>query len=377
MGSSPISLVLKGDDLATLKKVSTDIEGIVKGVKGTVNVSTDMQEGNPELRVMMQRTNAAQYGITSYQLAKALEAALDGTTATTLKSNGEETDIVLSLSDDYKESVENLKQIVVKSPTGQNVTVGEICDFAYDNSPSQITRQDQVRTVTISSNVSGRDLQSVSKDIEKAISKYQLPAGYSIETGGEQQDMAESFTNLFYALLLSLLLIFMILASQFESLLQPFIIMMAIPFALTGAFMALFLTGTPLSMPAFLGLIMLSGIVVNNSILLIDFINKNKEVYPTREEAILNAGRFRIRPIVMTMMVACLGLLPLALGVGSGGELQSPMGVTVIGGLLFSTVITLVIVPVIYTIMDDRHMKRMARKAEKKERKHQLAQEEA
>ncbi len=377
MGSSPVSLVLKGDDLVTLKKVSTDVEGIVKGVKGTVNVTTDMQEGNPELRVMMQRTNAAQYGITSYQLAKALESALDGTTATTLKTNGEETDIVLSLSDDYKESVENLKQIVVKSPTGQNVTVGEICDFAYDNSPSQITRQDQVRTVTISSNVSGRDLQSVSKDIDKAIAKYQLPAGYSIETGGEQQDMAESFTSLFYALLLSLLLIFMILASQFESLLQPFIIMMAIPFALTGAFMALFLTGTPLSMPAFLGLIMLSGIVVNNSILLIDFINKNKEVYSTREEAILNAGRFRIRPIMMTMLVACLGLLPLSLGVGSGGELQSPMGVTVIGGLLFSTVITLVIVPVMYTIMDDRHLKRVAKKAEKKAHKQQLAQEEA
>lgn len=377
MGSSPISLVLKGDDLDTLKKVSLDIEEIVKGVKGTINVTTDMTEGNPELRVMLQRNNAAQYGITSYQLAKSLEAALDGATATTLKSNGEETDIVLSLSDSYKESVENLKQIVIAAPTGQQVTVGEISDFAFDNSPSQITRQDQVRTVTISSNISGRDLQSVSSDIDKAISKYQMPAGYTIETSGEQEEMIESFTSLGYALLLSLLLIYMILASQFESLLQPIIIMMAIPFALTGAFMALFLTGTPLSMVAFLGLIMLSGIVVNNSILLIDFINKNKEVYPTREEAVLNAGRFRIRPIMMTMLVACLGLLPLSFGIGSGGELQSPMGITVIGGLLFSTIITLVIVPVIYTIMDDRHIKHMARKAEKKAQKHQLTQEEA
>lgn len=376
MGGSPISLVLKGDDLETLKKVSLDIEKIIKGVKGTVNVSTDMTEGNPELRVMLQRTNAAQYGITSYQLAKSLESALSGSTATKLKTNGEETDIVLSLSDSYKESIENLKQIVIASPTGQLVTVGEISDFAFDNSPSQITRQDQVRTVTISSNISGRDLQSVSKDIEKAVAKYQLPAGYTIETGGEQEEMANSFTSLGYALLLSLLLIYMILASQFESLLQPIIIMMAIPFALTGAFMALFLTGTPLSLVAFLGIIMLGGIVVNNSILLIDFINKNKEVYPTREEAILNAGRFRIRPILMTMLTACLGLLPLSFGVGSGGELQSPMGITVIGGLLFSTIITLVIVPVIYTIMDDRHLKRVARKSERKARKHALAQEE-
>ncbi len=373
---SPISIVLKGDDLDTLKQVSLELEKIISGVKGTINVTTDMTEGNPELRVMLQRNNAAQYGITSYQLAKALESALNGTTATTLKTNGEETDIVLSLNDAYKDSIENMKQIVIAAPTGQMVTVGEIADFAFDNSPSQITRQDQVRTVTISSNISGRDLQSVSKDIDKAIAKYQLPAGYSIETGGEQEEMVSSFTSLFYALLLSVLIIYMILASQFESLLQPFIIMMAIPFALTGAFMALFLTGTPLSLVAFLGIIMLSGIVVNNSILLIDFINQNKLVYPTREEAILNAGRFRIRPIVMTMLTTSLGLLPLAFGVGSGAELQAPMGITVIGGLIFSTVITLIIVPVFYAIMDDRHLKRIAHKAEKKAKKQQLLQEE-
>ena len=368
-GGSPISIVLKGDDLETLKQVSLDLEKIIRGVKGTINVATDMTEGNPELRVMLQRNNAAQYGITSYQLAKALESALDGTTATTLKTDGEETDIVLSLSDSYKESVENMKQIVIAAPTGQMVTVGEIADFAYDNSPSQITRQDQVRTVTISSNISGRDLQSVSKDIDKAISKYQLPAGYSIKAGGDQEEMVKSFTSLGYALMLSVLLVYMILASQFESLLQPFIIMLAIPFALTGAFMALFLTGTPLSLVAFLGIIMLSGIVVNNSILLIDFINQNKLVYPTREEAIMNAGRFRIRPIVMTMLTTTLGLLPLSFGVGSGAELQAPMGITVIGGLIFSTIITLVIVPVFYSIMDDRHLKRAAKKAEKKARK--------
>lgn len=375
-GGSPISLVLKGDDLDTLKQVSLDLAKIVRSVKGTINVTTDMTEGNPELRVILQRSSAARYGITSYQLAKALESALQGTTATTLKSNGEETDIVLSLDDTYKESVENLKQIIIASPTGQTVTVGEIADFVFDNSPSQITRQDQVRTVTISSNISGRDLQSVSRDIDKAISKYQLPAGYTIETGGEQEEMVKSFTDLGLALLLSILIIYMILASQFESLLQPFIIMLAIPFALTGAFLGLFLTGTPLSLVAFLGIIMLGGIVVNNSILLIDFINQNKLVYPTREEAILNAGKFRIRPIIMTMMTTSLGLLPLSFGIGTGAELQAPMGITVIGGLIFSTIITLIIVPVFYSIMDDRHLKRAARKAEKKARKHALPQEE-
>ncbi len=232
-----------------------------------------------------------------------------------------------------------------------------------------------MRTVTISSDISGRDLQSVSSDIEKAVSSYMLPAGYSIDIGGEQEEMVDSFTSLFYALMLSFLLIYMILASQFESLIQPLIIMLAIPFALTGAFLALFITNTPLSLVAFLGIIMLGGIVVNNSILLIDFINQNKKVYPTREEAIINAGRYRIRPILMTMMTTSLGLYPLSLGIGSGAELQAPMGITVIGGLIFSTVITLIIVPVFYTIVDDQSIKWRERRAKIRFEKQRLIEE--
>lgn len=373
-GSSPISIAIKGDDLTTLKKISNDFIEIIKNVDGTSNVTSNMTEGNPEVRVMIDRNHASQYGITAMQLAKSLESALSGTTATTLKTNGEETDVILSLNDNYKSSVENMKQVVILSPTGQRVTVGEIADFVYDNSPSQINRQDQVRTVTISSSLSGRDLKSVSTDIETALKKYPMPMGYSYSSGGEQQEMMESFVNLGYALLLSLVIIYMILASQFESLVQPFIIMLAIPFALTGAFLAMFITGTPLSLVAFLGIIMLSGIVVNNSILLIDFINQNKHVYPNRTEAIINAGKFRLRPIVMTMLTTSLGLLPLSFGIGSGGELQAPMGITVIGGLIFSTIITLVIVPVFYTIMDDLHIKRAQKKAMKKEARKEIVE---
>lgn len=371
MDTSPISIVLKGNDLDTLRAIARDFEKIIRDVEGTINVSSDVTEGNPEVRVMINRNNASQYGITSYQLAKSLESALSGTTATTLKTDGVETDVVLSLSDNYKESVENMKQITINTPTGQLVTVGEISNFVYDNSPSQINRLNQVRTVTIASNISGRDLQSVSKDIEKALNKYQLPSGYTYEAGGDQQEMMESFISLGYALLLSLVFIYMILASQFESLLQPFIIMLSIPFALTGAFLAMFITGTPLSLVAFLGIIMLSGIVVNNSILLIDFINQNKDIYPTRTEAIINAGKFRLRPIFMTMLTTCLGLFPLSLGIGSGGEIQAPMGITVIGGLILSTIITLVIVPVFYSLLDDLHIKRMNKKEKRKALHHE------
>jgi HAE1 family hydrophobic/amphiphilic exporter-1 len=190
-----------------------------------------------------------------------------------------------------------------------------------------------------------------------------MPDGYSYSLGGEASEMMDSFSQLIYALLLSLVIVYMILASQFESLVQPFIIMLAIPFALTGAFIGLFITNTPLSIVAFLGIIMLAGIVVNNSILLIDFINKNRQVYESRTEAIVAAGRYRFRPIMMTMLTTCLGLLPLALGLGAGAELVQPMGITVIGGMIFSTVVTLVLIPVIYAYVDDRREKRQARRA--------------
>ncbi|MDR2133259.1 MAG: efflux RND transporter permease subunit [Clostridiales Family XIII bacterium] len=372
MGGSAISVSVQGDDLDTLRRISNDFEEILRSVPGTMNVENSMADGNPEIQVRIDRSSAAVYGLTAYQLAQSLRTALSGTTATTLKSGGEETDVVLSLNGEYGDSVENMRQIELTAPTGQTVTVGEVADIVYDNSPAQIDRQDQVRTATISSGITGIDLQSVSAAIETALSNYMMPEGYTWRLGGEIEEMVESFTSLFYALLLAILIIFMILASQFESLMQPLIIMLAIPFALTGAFLALFITDTPLSLVAFLGIIMLSGIVVNNSILLIDFINQNKAVYDSREEAIINAGRFRLRPIIMTGLTTCLGLLPLSLGIGSGAEIQAPMGITVIGGLIFSTLITLLIVPVIYTIVDDRSerfkQKRAAKLLAKRER---------
>ncbi|MDR1135716.1 MAG: efflux RND transporter permease subunit [Clostridiales Family XIII bacterium] len=363
---NPIAISVQGNDLDTLREIADDFFEIVKSVPGTINVSNSMGEGTPEIQVRINRNNAAFYGVTAYQLAQALDNSLGGITASTFKSDGTETNIVLSLDSGYGDSVEKMLQIGVMSSSGQTVNVGDIADIVYDNSPASIDREDQVRTATITAGISGRDLSSISSDIEKALSAIRLPNGYDWNMGGEVQEMMESFTSLFYALLLAVLIIYMILASQFESLIQPIIIMLAIPFALTGAFIALFVTNTPLSLIAFLGIIMLSGIVVNNSILLIDFINQNKSIYATRDEAIINAGRFRLRPILMTGLTTCLGLLPLSMGIGSGAELQAPMGITVIGGLLFSTVITLVLVPVIYTIVDDKSIKYNAKREYRK-----------
>lgn len=350
--SSPIQIMVKGDDLATLRTIADTYVKLIENIEGIKEVKSDIVEGNPEVKVIIDRSKAAFYGITSYQLANALESGLTGTNPTTLKLNGEEIQISVSLNSSYGNSVENMKQILVPNPRNQQVTVGDLANFEYDNSPSQINREDQVRTISVSGNISGRDLRSVSSDVVKALNTYKLPDNYSYTTGGQQKEMVDAFTSLGYALLLSLILVYMILASQFESLVQPLIIMISIPFALTGAFIGLFVTGTPLSLVGFLGIIMLGGIVVNNSILLVDFINQNLKSGAELNTAIVNAGRYRIRPIIMTMLTTSLALVPIALGFGTGGEIQAGMGITVIFGLLFSTFITLIIVPVIYSYVE-------------------------
>jgi len=309
------------------------------------------------VRVYLDRQKSAFYGVTAYQLATTLQSSLSGDTASQYKVNGEEIDITLSLNTSSDANIEEMRQILIQAPTGQYVSVGQIADLEYDNSPSQITREDQVRTVTVTSQLLERDLRSASNEIAERLDSYPMPFGYSFDMGGQQQDMEEAFGNLFLALLLSIVLIYMILASQFESLLQPFIIMMSVPFAFTGAFLGLFITGTPLSLPAYIGLIVLAGIVVNNAIVLIDFINQQRKAGTIRKEAIINAGKFRLRPILMTMLTTVLGLTPLSIGIGEGSEIMSPMGISVIGGLSFSTLITLIFIPVLYSILDDLSMK--------------------
>jgi HAE1 family hydrophobic/amphiphilic exporter-1 len=366
---SAVNISVTGDEFDELGRVADDVVQIVKDVPGTASVESSIEEGNPEVRITPDRQIAAAYGISTYQIAQALNTALTGSTATNLKDNGTDIPVVVSLSGSYGESIENMENISIKAPTGQTVYVGDIADVSLTNSPAQIQHSDQKRVATITAELDGRDLQSVTDDITQKLDAYDMPEGYGYDIGGEAEEMMSSFTQLLYALLLSLVIVYMILASQFESLVQPFIIMLSIPFALTGAFIGLFVTNTPLSLVAFIGVIMLAGIVVNNSILLIDFINKNRQILGSRTEAIVAAGRYRFRPIIMTMLTTCLGLLPLAIGIGSGAELTQPMGITVIGGLLFSTVVTLLLIPVIYSYVDDVSERARKRREQRREEK--------
>lgn len=253
----------------------------------------------------------------------------------------------------YGQSMSLLEMLPIPTPTGSNVPLSEIADIRIEKGPITIMRENQTRVLTVSGSVIGRDIQSVSKEIEGLLKEYEMPSGYSYTFGGETEQIQETFTDLAMVLLVAIILVYMIIAAQFESLIQPLSIMFSVPLALSGGFIGLFITGLPLNVIGIIGLIILVGIVVNNAIVLVDYINNRRSRGEERNVAIMKAGPIRIRPIMMTALTTILGLVPMSLGIGEGAELSQSMGIVVIGGLSLSTVLTLVVVPVMYTIFDD------------------------
>ena len=352
-GGSPVNIQIKGDDLTELSVIAEDVKGIVARVEGTRETASSLDEGKPEARVIVDRKRASIYGLNVSAIASTVQGSVDGQVATRYRMGGEEIDIRVALREDSAGDLHNLGNIIIPSPAGFQVPLEEVADVTIGEGPSSINRADQARVVTVSSEVFGRDLSSVMKDIRAGIDRYPLPEGYTIEYGGENQEMVDAFTSLAKALVMAIILVYMIMASQFESLVYPFIIMFSVPFALTGAVGGLVLTGRSLNVASFLGIIMLTGIVVNNAIIMVDYINILRSRGTERNEAVLKAGPVRLRPILMTTLTTILGLIPMALGIGEGAELQAPLATAVICGLLFSTVLTLVVIPVMYTIVDD------------------------
>ncbi|WP_432406622.1 efflux RND transporter permease subunit [Wukongibacter sp. M2B1] len=352
-GGAPISIDIKGDDIDALGEIGNDLEKRIEAVEGTREVENSLGDGIPEVQIRIDRENASQYGLTASQIASSVKGKISGQIATKYKFDGEEIDVTIKGDAIFKESISNLGQTSVKSPMGIDVPLNQIAEIAIDRGPITINRDNQERVVSVTSYISGRDLGSITKDIENILSEYPMPKGYSYEIGGQNKDMQESFKDLFTALLLAVVLVYMVIASQFESLIHPFTIMFSVPLALSGGIFGLFITGRSLSVPGFIGIIMLAGIVVNNAIVLVDYVNTRRKSGEDRKEAIINAGPIRLRPILMTTLTTALGLLPLALGIGEGAETQAPMATVVIGGLLLSTLLTLVFIPVLYTIFDD------------------------
>lgn len=365
LGGSDLSLNITGSDIDMVSSNAVELANQIRELDCVSEVITDVEEGSPEIKVILNRSTASHYGLTTYQVATALSNALSGSTSTQISVNGDDIDINLSLSDKYANSVEDMKAITISSPMG-NVPVGQVATFEYDNAPVSITRnnQEMLNTVDITFK-EGVDSKDATKQVTNIAENFIFDDGVSFEQGGMQEQMMEAFSDLLLALVISLALVYIVLASQFESFILPVMVMMSIPFAMSGAFLALFLAGKTLSMPSFIGLIMLVGIVVNNAILLVEFINQNKKIMG-RDDAITQAGQVRMRPILMTTLTTVIGMVPMALGIGEGMEIMAPMGLSIIGGLIASTIVTLFLVPILYAIVDDMETKKRNRKNAKK-----------
>ena len=352
-GGDPVSIIIKGDDLDILEEISKDFKKIIQSVDGTRDIKTSLSDSVPELEVSVNQENASRYGLTTSQIASAVRTGVAGTTVTKYKDQGDEIDVIIRGTDDIRDSISNIGQLNITTPMGFNIPLEQVADISVIKGPISINRENQERTVTVTSQISGRDLRSVIREIDTKIQNYEFPNGYHYEIGGENEQMMEAFGQLLLALILATILIYMVMAAQFESLVHPFIIMFTIPLAFAGGALALFITRTPFGVTAFIGVIMLAGIVVNNGIVLIDCINILRSEGKEKYEAIRIAGPTRLRPILMTTLTTVLGLVPLALKIGTGAETQAPMAIVVIGGLVFSTVLTLVFVPTLYTVFDD------------------------
>ena len=349
-------IYLYGEDLDTARILSEKIKGIITDVPGAVDVTTSLESGRPELQITLDRDRISALGLSTFQVANAISTFIKGTEASLFRDQGEEYDILVRLDPRYRESTAILKNLFVTNPRGEQIPLSGITRIRRGISPTSILRRDQQRVVNISVTVQGRSLGEVTRDVEEMLKKVEIPSDFSYETGGSAQDMRASFKWMVVAFCGAALIVYMVMASLYESFMAPFIIFLTIPLAVVGVIVMLFITGTSLSVVAFIGVIMLAGIVVNNSIVLVDYINQLRAQGYSVQEALVEGGKTRLRPILMTALTTILALTPLALGLGSGGEAWSPMARSVIGGLAASTLLTLLVIPVIYTYLAPKRL---------------------
>jgi HAE1 family hydrophobic/amphiphilic exporter-1 len=303
--------------------------------------------------VVVNREKAGRLGISTAQIATTLRSLVDGNVATKLRQGDKEIDIRVIMPPEQKNSFQELSSLDVLSPAGVTIPLSSIADFYEGTGPTQIDRQNRERSAVITANVVGRALGDVVNDLNNKLADFPLPPGYRFEYVGDVEMMGDMFKDMVLALVIGVIFIYIVLGSQFNSFLHPFTIMLALPLAVVGALLAVFLTGQNINMMAMVGVILLMGIVTKNSILLIDYTITLRKRGMQREEALLKAGPVRLRPILMTSAAMIMGMLPAALGLGEGGEWRQGMGIAVIGGLFTSTLLTLLVVPVTYIVVDN------------------------
>ena len=319
----------------------------ISGIDGVYGVTNSLAEPFPETKLIINKDRASFYRLNVVNIAQAANIAMKGITASKFKEEGREIDIRVQLKEKDRNEFKKLELLMIHSPLDLDVPLGDFVKFVKGKGPSEIKRESQERTAKVFAKIYGRSLKDVVQDVQNQIESFDVPNRYVIQIAGESQEIKESFSSLIFALALSIVLVYMIMAAQFESLFQPFIIMFCLPLSLIGVAVALFAFNTPISMVAILGMILLGGIVVNNGIILIDFINQLRAKGMSLHESTLVAGKTRLRPILMTAFSSAFGALPLALAKGEN-SLQAPLGITAIGGILIATFLTLVVIPAIY-----------------------------
>jgi len=366
LGAKPVNIEVYGDDLKSTVQVAEEIKNRLARIPGAVDVTLSQKPDRPEIQVLIDREKAALLGVSTASIASTLRMYFYGVeTGESFWQGEDDYPIRIRLDSRQRDTMGVLDRLVVPSSTGKAVRLSTVARIVQDSGPSEVNRKNRQRYVVVESNVQGRSLGQVTEAARKEIASMNLPPGTKIAFGGQVQEQGDAFRQLGLLVLLGIILVYMVIAAQYEALLDPFIILFSVPFALTGVVMAFLLTGLYLSMQAFLGVIMLVGIVVNNAIVLLDYVGLLRARGMRLREALLEAGERRLRPILMTMLAAFLGMLPMAISRGQGAEMWRPLAVSVMGGLALSTLITLILVPTVYLVMETK-LRRKPRFAEAK-----------
>jgi HAE1 family hydrophobic/amphiphilic exporter-1 len=350
--SSPLQIEISGYDLDSLARVSRTVVEEMSASDRFSDIRTTVERGNPEIQIVFDQERAAKLGLAVRDIANRVVANVRGELATRYTWRDKKIDVLVRSVDTRHSSIDEIRSLIVNPTSDRPVTLDAVATVVVSQGPAEIRRVAQERVAIITANLAYGDLGAAAQEAGLIVSRTPMPTGVTALVSGQSEEMEASFKSMQFALVLAVFLVYLVMASQFESLIHPFVILFTIPLALVGAVLALFITGTTVNIVAFIGVIMLAGIVVNNAIVLVDLINQLRAQGMERHDAIIEAGTARLRPILMTSLTTALGLLPMAMGFGEGSEVRTPMAITVIGGLVVSTLLTLLVIPVVYSLMD-------------------------
>jgi HAE1 family hydrophobic/amphiphilic exporter-1 len=351
---TPIEVEIRGYNLLLLERLADELVSRMSRIEGLTDIKSSTEGGNPELQIRFDRERLASLGLTLGDVASVVRSKVQGDVVTDIQRQDRTIDIRLRSQEVFRDSVQDLKQLTVVQQGKTALPLSAVATVEEREGPAEIRRSEGDRVAVVTANLAGRDLGSVSEEIAAELEAMSLPPGFDWRIGGQRQEMETSFDSMKLAIFLAIFMVYLVMASQFESLLHPFVILFSVPFALIGLLGTLALFGVTISIVVLIGTILLAGIVVNNAIILVDYTNRLRREGLDKLEALKQAGSVRLRPILMTTATTVLGLLPMALGLGAGSELRRPMALTVVGGLITSTALTLLIIPAVYSLMDRR-----------------------